>query len=411
MFLIGEQDPYPDDILVYIESIDREKKTILLDFTDSEQLGNFQGLMQAEVNYDRPSMLLLRNYNGKRVQPNTTYRVKKSFIEGLFSENAIRTYGSSEDAKAEDQASFVIGYTIDLANRDEFFGKAFSLKSGEKLFRDTAYKRAEELLEWISEKTSGNLTAIIRDVGQANWNEIWKDNSLLMLYDAGAPSQASKTEVLNHIGSREHDITNCTPGIIVSHWDLDHYHSLAGMSDATLSQLSFVICRSDPPTHTSQVLYNRLTKHLSSNRLFDIPAEDRVKRKVPLKLLSNPSHNTLVFNAHYHKDRNRSGILFAVRNTKSSIVFPGDAYYSQISDYILPHLQYPHTHHLVVPHHGGEAGKFKYDFKMMRPANAIISVGVNSFNHPKHQNINSLSNLRFRVSQTRIKKQDIAINL
>jgi beta-lactamase superfamily II metal-dependent hydrolase len=397
------------DILVYIESIDRANKTVLLDFVDSVGFGDFQSLLGRERNYSGPSMVLLRNYSGKRVQQNTIYSISEKTVTELNSQNLIHSYGVSDNAKEVGQDSFVVGYSIDLGNQSEFFGRTISL--GEKFFGENESDQSREFLSWINDQTFGNLTAVVRDVGHGNWNELWRNETLLILFDGGAPSLASKAEVIRHIGARDSIIRNCSPGLIISHWDLDHYHALVGMSDETLARFSYVICRNNPPTRTGRELHARLTNHLTENRIFNIVAEAQVKRKVPLKLLSDPSDSILLFNSHYHKDRNRSGILLAIRNSRSSIVFSGDAHYSQISDYILPHLQYPHAHHLVVPHHGGTAGKFIYNYRKIMPGSAIISVGTNSYKHPNEANISNLHQLRFSVSQTRFKKQDITITL
>jgi len=57
-------------------------------------------------------------------------------------------------------------------------------------------------------------------------------------------------------------------------------------------------------------------------------------------------------------------------------------------------LNYRHEHSLVVPHHGGKAGKLIYKLPMqVRPKLAIISVGKNHFHHSDEKNVTELQNL------------------
>lgn len=94
------------------------------------------------------------------------------------------------------------------------------------------------------------------------------------------------------------------------------------------------------------------------------------------------------------------------------MILSGDALYEQLSRDILVDLNFQHTHHLLVPHHGGKAGRFKYarPFKTLF-GNAIISVGKNPYGHPIENNIESLRGVGFHVRQTRFEKQDIVISL
>jgi hypothetical protein len=97
------------------------------------------------------------------------------------------------------------------------------------------------------------------------------------------------------------------------------------------------------------------------------------------------------YQLHHPKDIKHDPRLSAHRNLD----------YDQISRYILPHLNYKHLHNLVVPHHGGNAGKYTYIIpKYVSVSTAIISVGVNHYKHPFPLNVKAL-----RSSGSTVRKQ------
>src|SRR5690606_21405355 len=103
----------------------------------------------------------------------------------------------------------------------------------------------------------------------------------------------------------------------------------------------------------------------------------------------------------------------SVRAKGGSVILPGDAHYKQISRDILPMLNYPHDHNLVVPHHGGKAGKYCYDLpsSVVTIEKAVLSYGDNHYNHPSKENISSLKTTGFEIRRTFTEKQDVDIHL
>jgi len=66
---------------------------------------------------------------------------------------------------------------------------------------------------------------------------------------------------------------------------------------------------------------------------------------------------------------------------------------------------------LIVPHHGGKAGKYVYDYTPgISCQRAIISVGKNNYGHQVKRYVQSLS-LDFLVEKTSKARSDILINL
>lgn len=413
--MLFDPDPYPEDVCIYVEFIDRLQGWVLFDFINDKEFVSFKELHIQSKSNEQRSMVLLKHYHGKRVQENTIYRIKKSIIGSFSQEERILEYSSDGvSSKSESQRSLVIGYVINMlgfATSDIFQSSNFSKE--QKFDKGLFQTQLGTNSHLIPSNLPNKLKAVVRNVGQANWNEIWNNDQLVLVYDCGCPMFASESAVRLYIGDRARIISNHKPGLILSHWDLDHYHALLGLADYELESFDYVLCPNYTPTRTSQELYQRIIGLIGTYRVFSIPSitKNPNVKKNQLALLSNPSGNLLLFNAVENKNRNISGLLLSLRNHNSSIIFPADAHYRQISQYILPHLSYKHNHHLVVPHHGGNAGKFEYDFKNLMPQEAIISVGPNSYGHPKNNNIVDLRGIRFHVTQTRIKSQDIEVLL
>lgn len=260
---------------------------------------------------------------------------------------------------------------------------------------------------------SGKLSFTVRNVGQGNWNELNVEDNVKLVYDAGAPLYAAKSEVLNIIANRVFLYSFSKPGLILSHWDKDHYHALLGMADEELSNFSFFLCRDQVPNLTSRKLFVRLNAQIET--VYTIPAFHRKRRRGDPTLLIpiNGTNNQIVYyNSEYHKNRNLSGLLMTVRNLKNSVVFSGDTHYVQISRDILNHLRYKHKHFLIVPHHGGNAGKYIYDFPILvKPGVAIVSCGSNHYGHPYQNNISKLVNSGFKIQRTDFTNNDITIQL
>lgn len=187
------------------------------------------------------------------------------------------------------------------------------------------------------------------------------------------------------------------------------------MSDTTLSSFSYIVCRDILPTFTSRVLFSRFKKILSSERIFSIRSAERIKGEVPLQLISDSNNQVLIFNAHLHKDRNRNGIVLVIRTAKSSVIFSGDVHYSQISNWVLSHVNYSSRNYFIVPHHGGNAGKFVYalkgEYRHFFPAVALVSVGRNSYGHPLIANLGGLRASGFLLQRTDLASGDLTINL
>ena len=112
----------------------------------------------------------------------------------------------------------------------------------------------------------------------------------------------------------------------------------------------------------------------------------------------------------YHKTKNISGLVLALRTIESSVIFSGDCFYSQLSENVLPQLEYKNNHNLIVPHHGGQAGKYFYKNKKAEKVNAIISAGK-SKSHPSKYYTDFLRCEFKTLRSTKVENKDIIIDL
>ncbi|MBK9300646.1 MAG: hypothetical protein IPN14_08575 [Bacteroidetes bacterium] len=174
------------------------------------------------------------------------------------------------------------------------------------------------------------------------------------------------------------------------------------------------VCRDRIPNLTSRTLFARISSAIGTANTYCIPANHRTTRGGPTLFspFTSFKKQIVLFNSQYNSNRNISGLAVSVKTKVGSIILTGDAHYEQISRDILSTLNYTHKHNLVVPHHGGKAGTYKYSIpKLATVGQAIISVGKNGYGHPLTHYISALKASGFIVQLTQISINDIIITL
>lgn len=398
---------FADSVLVYVEEFNKQEGTVLFDFIDSNEYALFTDSLNAIYDLNKPSMVFLTNYKGRNIQENTIYAIRPQTIQFWREQNIINF---------ENLNSFLIGYNIDVAKTEEqIFNESVSLSDKFDSLYLNYFMTAGGNDSKIPFHTKGKLSVTIRKVGQGNWNEVNFNDKVKIVFDAGAPMNASRTEIATIIGNRNNLYPDSKPILILSHWDKDHYHSLIGMTDAELkNNFSAFVCRDRVPNQTSRILFNRISSAVGLDNTYSISAVTRFARGGPTYFSPlTPLNNQIVlYNAQQHKNRNISGLAIAVKTKRRSIILSGDAHYEQVSRDILKHLNYQHEHNLVVPHHGGKAGTYNYNIpRLASVGQAVISVGANRYGHPLANNIASLRTTGFTTRQTQTSLNDIIIPL
>ncbi|HLX54174.1 MAG TPA: hypothetical protein VKR58_09540, partial [Aquella sp.] len=308
--------------------------------------------------------------------------------------------------------SLIIGFRIELTPESPlFFGKAKSFNDNERFFRNMDDHSSSDNLK-IPFMFKPIDKIIVRNIGQGSWNELVSNNKIILAFDFGTSYTTKKNDVRKLIGNREVEYQISYPILILSHWDVDHYHFLLAFSDVTIKSIFIFVYRSAIPNLTSRKALGRF-RILNKNALLAIPCySPNTIPSFPQKFYFPGISSIIIYNANKSRSKNKSGIALVVRRKKICFIFPGDYDYTQISKYILPDLNYACQHYLNVPHHGGKAGNFIYDISGKNiPINAVISVGKNPYGHPNQKNIMELKKKGFRVVRTDVMHGDYSINI
>jgi len=389
---------------MYVERYDRKTGDMLIDFVNVDEFNRFISLGSpagGAAQSSNASMVVLRNCNQKRILEGAVYIINKKTIDQWYERELIR----------EVPDSLLIRFEV---NMDGFEGDFFD--------RENPYAAWTKYVSLSGDAGAGNLDLIavggtakfelvVRNVGQGNWNELVDANGTLLVYDVGTHWNSPSATVSALAATRDAQYQKDGPGVVISHWDVDHYYVLLLMSDASLKAFRYFLCRRGTPNMTSTRLLNRMLT-LNPNVVITLDPEPRPGWYSPPPQLVHRHTGgcVLVFNAERHRDRNRSGIVLAVQRNGSSAVLAGDHHYYQISSAVLPMLASGVPQHLVVPHHGGNAGAFTYHSHAAL-GQAVISVGANSYGHPRAQNITDLQGCGFTVMRTDASSADIVIPL
>lgn len=386
--------PNNDDVIIYVEKYIRQARYILVDFVDSNEFISFDAVVGFNYSWQtHPTMLEISNYGLRPLQEGTMYRISRERITALSPRIQIV------------ENSLIIGFRIELNNDDgEVFGSPKSFDPFERMMRniDETYDDQLPNLNLNIGKVS---QVIIRNVGQGSWNEMKSEVGFELIFDIGTSYSTSKAEVLRMIGDRDQEYQKGSPLLIISHWDVDHYHFLLGLGDDTIKVFSYFIYRGIIPNLTARKALGRF-RILNAKALIPIAPLSPFPKRSSSKLEKNyltANGDYLLFNAAKSRWRNKSGLGLAIRKKNISIVLPGDYDYRQVSDFILCELGYSCNHYLIVPHHGGKAGKFIYNnSKFNSLKEAIISVGLNPYKppHPSADNISALLRKGFKIVRT-----------
>lgn len=380
----------PDDspskaILVSIEKFNRATNIVLVDFTESNEFDSFDILLG--LNYpwqQRPTMIRIINY------------YQRNLIEGsvcqISNENLILIRDRIE--LVED--SLLIGFQIDLAGFPvTFLEKAKPRKDQDWNLRSlTSGVEIDNVNFDITHSPIDKL--IVRNIGQGSWNELISDSKCFLIFDCGTIHTTSRIDLISMFGNKNHEYQASKPGLILSHWDVDHYHFLLAFEDDTIKSIPMFMHRDIIPNLTAKKTIGRFNI-LNTQALLPVRAcSSRPKRSsTALKSVTlNRSGSLLLFNACNNRSRNKSGIGLCLRKKKINVILPGDFDYSQVSSYMLPAVNYNSDHYLIVPHHGGNAGKFVYTSSQLNSLKqAVISVGNNPYK-PKHPHIKNITDLQ-----------------
>lgn len=371
------------ECIVYLEQsikYEVQQYDLLVDFRTVEDLNVFRNATELNRNIDeQSSMVYFKNVRTqKRLPAHCYYKLNLELllqfpfetVDGFVS----RTYDMSRMSLPKDSAMELLQSHGPLPG----FPHHPSVKP-ENIFWSKIF--SQEVKKMV----------VVRDVGQANWNELWtraEENSpwkLRVVFDIGAPTLARRVVVEDIVNAQKPNLLADKPVLILSHWDLDHIHGLRYMTEQDIqSCFSAVICVNNIKSVSQRLIFEKLRTHGSTTFYALCPAK-RSKCSLELMhpLLQNESGVSLYI-GETCRNINYAAIGMFVRGASQSASFTGDLLLSQANN--MHQQEYDEgglsqSHLLIAPHHGGRVNNKNriYNYSITQVA---ISVGPNSYGHP-----------------------------
>lgn len=408
-----------EKIVFYVEKKLNTKEYLIDTFKPNDSAAFIEIVNQEVVDLKSPTMIVVEEYAHKvrGLTEGSHYELESDLLTQLIEEGRLTLY---------EEDSAIIGFRLNLSGLDNIFANHNTgIKDSETLISSRVGVESE-----VSKKVSSLLTSVkkgtiekvvVKKVGQGSWNEIIAEGKVKLVFDIGASYHSKKKDVEALAKQRIEVYMKDNPLLVISHWDVDHYHLLAVAPDKMIQAFSGIVGRPNLPTNTSRRVWGRWNKirkkriQLPPEYLGDNKAEVKANRKKGFQLLNGAPFGTngvTFYNGFAQRDRNKSGIAISVFSGKSCCILPGDAHYDQINNGILPHLESFQNHNLVAPHHGGKAGKYLYNIHFKCRKNiAAISVGKNQYGHPLPRHVDFLRDTFSKVERTQIVGRDIEIPL
>ena len=206
------------EIIVYLDdykySGDGNYDTLYLDFRTKDDMEAYINELELKEPF-RGSYIQIDGYHSpKRLVRNAYYKLNLDMLKSL------------KPQPVQNSLVFAHNYSFDnyKGNNDETYHllQAHKPLIPEELF--TSYHNKIENLEDVSWRDY--LRFRVNDVSQANWNEVLDGNKVIYVFDIGAPIHAKVSDVQSYIDNFTDTYTEDKPVLILSHWDVDHYHCI-----------------------------------------------------------------------------------------------------------------------------------------------------------------------------------------
>lgn len=239
-----------------------------------------------------------------------------------------------------------------------------------------------------------DLKLFVKDVDQANWNELRNGDDVLVVYDVGARLHATNQEVSTIFNSRINDLKRTKPVLVISHWDMDHIHCLKFLSQQDIKDcFSKIVCPDKLKSLTAKSALKDFRAALGVNNVYCLPLPARTNG-VTMHHWKTEGFISL-YKGEKSSNINFCGLVMFVTGGQKSANYTGDCRLTQAKDVYEKEKQNIGTnnHVLIAPHHGGDYdASYRY---YSRPCDlVIISVGDNNdYGHPKKEMLKYLKSL------------------
>lgn len=261
----------------------------------------------------------------------------------------------------------------------------------------------------ISVSSDYEMEVFVKDVGQANWNELRCNGQVKILYDAGAELHARKADVQSIFDSRKGDLEKSKPVLIISHWDMDHIHCLKYLDESDIKKcFSKLICVDKMKSVTSTSIFAQFKKGLGRDNVYCLPLPQRTDG-VTMHHWKNLGCIS-IYRGESSRNINFCGIVMFVKGNTKTANYTGDCRLSQANDvYMAENEDKGKGHVLIDPHHGGDNGSVHRHYSTPCGEIIISVASNNSYGHPQKDMLRYLRSLG-SVEQTCV-SGDVSINI
>jgi beta-lactamase superfamily II metal-dependent hydrolase len=362
------------ECIVYLEAYEKAGDGIVDAFVDFRQTKDFV-LFRSATGYGnmKASFIEFRSLKAsKRLRRGCYYKLNLDLLKNFQIERQ--------------ENSLLIGGAYDLSNMqkpetddDEVLQKHEALDAEEMSIANVP---PGNLFDNI---TTNDLKLFVKDVGQANWNELRIGDDVKVVYDAGAELHAHEQEVRQIFGSRKNDLMRTKPVLVISHWDMDHIHCLKVMNDNDIRNcFSRIVCPDKVKSMTSQSILENFRRALGNASVFSLPLPARTNG-VAMHLWRKEGCISL-YRAEASSQINYCGLVMFVRGNERSACYTGDCRLVQAKDAYEQEKDgglTTNAHVLIAPHHGGDCG---VNYRRYSDPCNVIAISVrynNGFGHPQ----------------------------
>lgn len=370
-----------DECIVYLEEFEKndngEIDVLYIDFRLEKDIKPYNQAIGTSIKSSGATFIEFYNMNvSKRLRKGCYYKLNLDLLKKFLQEN-----GNRQGEKSLQGGSYLIGAVYNLENMSpdeqaELLQSHQTLDSRELSMANVPFGEFED--ELLGNIENDNLSLFVKNVDQANWNELRSNGAIKVLYDAGAALRASTTDVDAIINSRMKDLIDSKPVLVISHWDMDHIHCLKAMSDSDIKNyFSKIVCPDKLRSQTSTAIFGKLQNALGNANVFCLPLPGRTNG-ITMHLWKKKGCIS-IYQGESSTQPNYCGLVMFVRGRNKSANYTGDCRLSQADDVYTQENGGLNTnmHVLIAPHHGGDWGPRHRHYST--PCDTIeISVGTNN---------------------------------
>ena len=385
----------PEFIIVYLEDIEEveenKRYNLLLDFFTFSDYVRFINTINIEGGQRNE-----RNDENDRSIPRSTFFVINNYknsdkpIKGAhYYLNLWELQRNEVKPTYEEDEGFPLLFSIDLTDKvsnERLLYLTTPLIYPQLVFsglQDNSYRKA------FSGKNIDSLR--VWNVGQGNYNELIANDKPYIIYDAGTQVIGKSGGVKKYKQRLHNELGKEKPMFVLSHWHTDHYSLLFSLGNNELREFERFVMPSYVKNLSVFLFVARLNLIGADVAMIKLPHNSKWKEYPIID-----DRTCLYANKYEHNSINDSGLCLFVKGENGNVMLSGDCKYTiaegQAKEAIKKMTAEGKDLHLVVPHHGGNAGK-TVTFNVPEAKNKFgyVSVGVNDYGHPKEEVMEKLA--------------------